>query len=190
MENNVEMTILQMVQDDNPKTVEHLTAVLGKKLHLPKNTIMNFVLQLQQEGKITFQEDSTVPQRINAYLQTKASLWYWATVYLTLLSVIVVFSLPGYIRYVVGSVFVLGLPGYSLVRALFPRKSTESDKTHNLDGLTTFSFTITLSIAVISVVGLVLNYTPLGVRLSTVVFILSSLSIFFATVALVRENRK
>ena len=128
-------------------------------------------------------------QKLSAYLQTKASLWYWATVALTLLSIIVIFSLQGFNRFVAGSIFILGLPGYSLMRALFPPKFSSLKTMGGVDNLTAFSLTIVLSIAVVSVVGVMLSFTPMGAQLNTVVLSLSLLSIFFATVAVVRDNK-
>jgi hypothetical protein len=194
--NDIEEVIIQTVRENSPETAQHLVTIIEKKLPAPRNTIIESILQLQREGKITLRASSSVPvpQNLSEYLKKKASLWYWATFGLTFVSAIVVFSfqdigLQGYVRYILGSVFVLGLPGYSLVRALFPSKFVKSGKTLGIDSLTAFSLTVVLSIALVSIVGLVLNYTPWGVQLSTLVLSLSSLTVVIATVAVFRENQ-
>jgi hypothetical protein len=192
LSDDIEEIIVQAAREDNPETVEHLITIVERRVSVPRSTIMESIVQLQREGKITFPAQS--PQNPSTYLKTKASLWYWMTVGLTFLSATAVFSfqdvgMQGSIRFVLGSVFILGLPGYSLVRVLFVSKSVKSGRTLAIDSLTAFALTIVLSIALVSIVALVLNYTPWGVQLSSLVLSLSFLTVFLATAALVRENQ-
>jgi len=46
-----------------------------------------------------------------------------------------------------------------------------------------------MSFALVPIVGLLLNYTPWGVRLTPIVLSLLALTIVFATVALIREKQ-
>ncbi|MHC1756366.1 MAG: DUF1616 domain-containing protein [Methanosarcina sp.] len=71
-------------------------------------------------------------------------------------------------RNILGLPLVLFLPGYALIAALFPAKS-------DLDGIERTALSFGLSIAVVPLIGLGLNYTPWGIRLLP---ILMSLSIF------------
>jgi len=77
---------------------------------------------------------------------------------------------------------VLFLPGYSLIAALFPRKD-------DLDGIERIALSFGLSIAVVPLLGLTLNYTPFGIRLSPVLIVLSVFTIVLAVVAYVRRSR-
>jgi uncharacterized membrane protein len=72
------------------------------------------------------------------------------------------------LRNTLGLPFVLFLPGYALIAALFPAKS-------DLDGIERVALSFGLSIAVVPLIGLGLNYTPWGI---TTLPILISLSIF------------
>jgi uncharacterized membrane protein len=72
------------------------------------------------------------------------------------------------IRSVLGLPMVLFLPGYALIAALFPGKD-------DLDGIERLALSLGLSIAVVPLIGLGLNYTPWGIRL---IPILVSLSVF------------
>ena len=71
-------------------------------------------------------------------------------------------------RNILGLPLVLFLPGYALIAALFPAKS-------DLDGIERVALSFGLSIAVVPLIGLGLNYTPWGIRLLP---ILTSLSVF------------
>ncbi len=57
---------------------------------------------------------------------------------------------------------ILFIPGYVLIAALFPEKKS-------IDGIERFALSIGLSIAVVPLIGLVLNYTPFGIRLDSIV---------------------
>ena len=80
------------------------------------------------------------------------------------------------VRVLLGLLLVLFLPGYSLVAALFPRKG-------DLDGIARIALSFGLSIAVVPLLGLALNYTPLGIRLVPVLLGLSLFTILLALVA-------
>lgn len=75
-------------------------------------------------------------------------------------------------RIALGLPFLLFLPGYTLLSALFPKKSS-------LDSIERVALSFGLSIAIVPLIGLILNYTPWGIRLEPVLY---SISFFvFAT---------
>jgi uncharacterized membrane protein len=83
-------------------------------------------------------------------------------------------------RIVLGLPFVLFFPGYVLIAALYPRRS-------DLDGVERVALSLGLSLAVVPLIGLVLNYTPWGIRLTP---ILVSVALFIAvcSAAAVRQR--
>ena len=84
------------------------------------------------------------------------------------------------VRVVLGLLLVLFLPGYSLIAALFPRRD-------DLDGIERIALSFGLSIAVVPLLGLGLNYTPYGIRLVPVLLGLSLFTVLLAVVAGVRR---
>jgi len=64
----------------------------------------------------------------------------------------------GVLQIVLGLPFLLFFPGYTLIAALFPRKGS-------LGGVERIALSFGLSIAVVPLIGLILNYTPWGIRL-------------------------
>jgi uncharacterized membrane protein len=77
-------------------------------------------------------------------------------------------------------VFVLFLPGYVLVAALYPRKG-------DLDFVERLALSLALSIAVVPLIGLGLNYSPWGIRLSPM---LAFVTLFIVLVAGVAMHRR
>jgi uncharacterized membrane protein len=88
----------------------------------------------------------------------------------------------GALRIAVGLVFVLFSPGYTLIAALFPRKES-------LSGIERLALSFGLSIAVVPLIGLILNYTPWGIRLHPILISLLSFITAMAAVAWYRRQR-
>ncbi len=78
-------------------------------------------------------------------------------------------------RVALGLPFLLFLPGYALVAALYPRKD-------QLDATERLALSLGLSIAIVPFIGLALNYSPWGIRLEPILAF-ESLFIVLATVA-------
>ncbi len=80
------------------------------------------------------------------------------------------------VRIPLGLAMVLFVPGYALIAALFPKKD-------DLDGIERLALSFGLSIAVVPLIGLGLNYTPWGIRLTPVVISLAFFTIAMTAVA-------
>ncbi len=83
-------------------------------------------------------------------------------------------------RQILGLVFVLFLPGYAATAALFP----ENDQ---IDGIERVALSFGLSIAIVPLIGLALNFTPFGIRLDP---ILASVSAFIIAASLIGWYRR
>jgi uncharacterized membrane protein len=84
------------------------------------------------------------------------------------------------VRIILGIPMVLFLPGYALIAALFPRKN-------DLDGIERLALSFGLSISIVPLIGLGLNFTPFGIKL---VPILASLSVFTLAMLLISYIRR
>ena len=99
----------------------------------------------------------------------------------TILLIFIIAFLPSNaLRIVLGLPFVLFFPGYALTAALFPRKNT-------LDAVERLALSFGLSIALVSLIGLILNYTPWGIRLYP---ILISLAVLIITLSIATWYRR
>jgi len=84
-------------------------------------------------------------------------------------------------RILLGLPLVLFLPGYSLIAVLFPRKD-------DLDVIERIALGFGLSIAIVPLFGLALNYTPLGIRLTPILITLSIFTVSLAIGAYARRS--
>ena len=99
-----------------------------------------------------------------------------------LLILIIYFFPESVFRKITGLPFILFFPGYSLVSFLFPEK-------RDLDIIERVALSFGLSIAITPLIGLVLNYTPFGIRLAPILFSLASFNIVFSLLAVHRRFR-
>lgn len=85
-------------------------------------------------------------------------------------------------RNIIGLPFVIFLPGYALIAALFPAKS-------DLDGIERTALSFGLSIAIVPLIGLGLNYTPWGIRPFPILISLSAFIFIMCGLAYLRRAK-
>ena len=121
------------------------------------------------------------------YFKTKNARWYWIVLFFALMTIFVVNVIPEdsfpffYFRYFFGGVFVLWLPGYTFIKALFSKRE--------FDILERIALNIGMSLALVPSVVLLLNYTSWGITTNSVTFSLLALSVILATISILREYR-
>ncbi len=187
-------TIIQLVQNQRPQTVRQLITLVKKHTSASEPEILEQVLRLQADGQITLTEPvRPVPQALGTFVKT--AYWYWLTLVLATATTVVVYTIPEatyplvYIRYVLGIVFVIWLPGYSLIKALFPTEPPVKTSSKNLDAIERIALSVGMSLALVPITGLILNYTPYGIRLTPIVLSLLILTVTFATAGIMREYK-
>jgi len=106
----------------------------------------------------------------------------WVLLFSLLLAALIIFNASGPLRVALGLPFVLFFPGYTLIAALFPARE-------DLDGIERVALSFGLSIAVVPLLGLALNYTPWGIRLYPILLTLLAFTAAMSAVALYRRNK-
>lgn len=117
------------------------------------------------------------------------------------------------LRIVFGLAFVLFLPGYAFIAALFPEEGEGPTDSHpdtepddgeggdgpegsaagrfsrdgGIDGIERVALSFGLSIAIVPLIGLVLNFTPWGIRLVPIILSVSAFTLVATGVAAVRR---
>jgi len=188
--------IIRVINEEKPETVKQLAQRVREKSPFSEKEIIKTVLKLQSNGRIELGKHFPLtPPKITAYLKTEHALWYWATMATAIATVAAVFTIPEhffplvYIRYVLGSIFVLWLPGYTFIKALFPLEPPLKTSQRSLDTIERIALSLGMSLALVPIVGLMLNYTPWGIRLTPIVLSLLALTVIFATAAIIREHQ-
>ncbi len=151
----------------------------------PNYKVLKKVWEKWIKGEIKLKDPNPPKDFIEYLKRLDYSLWLWVTIALVPITIITIvlstiMYLVLYIRYILGALFILFLPGYSFVEALYPDESS-------LEPLERVALSIGLSLALVPLIGLILNYMPWGIRLET---ILIAQSIFTLIMILIAAYRK
>ncbi|HKT22641.1 MAG TPA: DUF1616 domain-containing protein, partial [Nitrososphaerales archaeon] len=159
-----------------------LVAELGQD-GMKRDDAIGAIISLHGSKKLSV-EEARPYATLWSYAISPYSLWFWGA----LLAVVASMGLTAvssgvviYARYVFGSALVFFFPGYALIEALYPKRE--------LDELTRFALSIGLSLAVVPLTGLVLNYTPFGIRLLPVTLSIAGLTVIFLCTAVYRKHQ-
>ena len=169
---------------DNKWRVSEATAELSKESGLSRDEIAKELITLVRRRELSVSENSPYRSLLR-YSVSPYSVWFWATILATILSVVLTAASSGfvvYFRYIFGGALIVFLPGFSLVELLYP-------KGDELNQLTRVALSVGLSALVITpLCGLVLNYTPFGIKLIPVLAFLAGLTVIFLLFAVSRKH--
>ncbi|MCK4789474.1 MAG: DUF1616 domain-containing protein [Desulfobacteraceae bacterium] len=105
-----------------------------------------------------------------------------AVVIVSLIVTILAILGEGALQIVLGLFFALFFPGYTLIAALFP-------KNDDLERVQRIALSFGLSIAVVPLIGLIVNYTPWGINLFTVLLAIFAFIMIAAAIAWIRRRK-
>jgi hypothetical protein len=178
--------IQNTVRSQHPQTVKQLATALMANGRIEEAEFVAAVKRMANDGTITLGPPSYEVETLLDYLFTfTLSGWLWMSLLTIALSLIAVTLIPDFfplnvLRWVLGSIFVLYLPGFSLIQLLFP-------KGKDIDSLERFALSIGLSLALVPLIGLVLNYTPWGIRFAPIVASLGTFTVVTLSAAGMRK---
>jgi uncharacterized membrane protein len=114
---------------------------------------------------------------------SKHTQWYWIIILIEA-SLGILLLLPEiapflWIRYVLGAIFVLYIPGYAIVRTLYARKPLGFIERNVLS--------IGLSLAVVPLIGFILDFTPWRIGLTAIFSTLIMVTTAVCTLALYQQ---
>jgi hypothetical protein len=180
--NSLDDQALDYLRKNGTTTVPALLdALRAKNSSLTDFEVADLVWRLAERGQADVEDVPPQVKSVRGYLGLwERNVWFYASVAVSLMTVLAIYTLPTElplvaVRWLLGSVFVLFLPGYVTVEALFP-------KGRDLDGIERFALSVGLSLTLVMLVGLILNYTPWGIRLTPIVIALTILTLGLAGV--------
>jgi hypothetical protein len=153
---------------------------------LTKTELVDTVWRLANRGKIRLEDKPPLVKSFADYLtHWERNLLLIGSLALSYATVLVAYTISHdspvvAIRWVLGIMFVLFIPGYVALEALFPRSA-------DLTSIERLSLGVVLSIGLVPVVSLLLNYTPLGIKFTPVLISLTLVTTGCAIIALIRQ---
>jgi hypothetical protein len=185
----LEDMIIELLHKDRSMKVRDVVDILHSVDNsLAIEDIYNAVEILKQENLVVtryrpFQNQYSFSGYI---IRNYASLPFWSVVAVTALTLVSIYLIPSSapwsaVRIIVGGIFTLIMPGFSILQLIFPAK--------NISNLERFVLSLGLSLALLPLIGLVFAYTPFGIRLLPLVIFLSLLCISISTIGAYRKYR-
>ncbi len=175
--------VLETAKSIDEPTIGELVDCLVKQKGLKFKDATKAVYVEWKKGTLDLM-DNNPPSSLQSCFFNLESIWFWEVTSLVAVTLLVVFTVNAsvlvYVRYVLGGIFVLFLPGFILISALYPRSG-------ELNGLERSALSIGLSLAIVPIVGLMLNYTPWGIRLEPIMIALAMLAEALAAVCVFRR---
>ncbi|MBA7628045.1 hypothetical protein ES703_35515 [subsurface metagenome] len=102
---------------------------------------------------------------------------------LAILLILIIALFPSSVlRIILGLPFILFFPGYTLIATLFPRKT-------DLGSIERVALSFGLSIAVVPLIGLILNYTPWGIHLYPILTSVTTFILATSAIAWYRRHK-
>jgi len=190
---NIDENIIELVKKKKPESVKELIYSLNQDLKLDEKVLLEHVLRLEAKGLIKVEKRSLHSMPASFYLKSFDAFWYWLTIATGITTVVAVLTISqnfypwAYLRNFLGAIFIFFLPGYSVVKAIFPFESAVSRTSKEIETILRIGLSIGLSIALVSIVGLFLYYSPWGLQLTAIVLSIFTITVIFATAAVARN---
>lgn len=185
----LETELIALIREKKPESVKELLSLVQEKFSISEMQLAKSILEMESQEKLFLKPlPSITPSNLTGYLRTKAASWFWINLFLVIVGTSLVILTPenfllAYARYTLGFIMVLWLPGYSFIKALFPKSNRNKD----LNLTERVALSIGCSIALVVIVGLILIFTPWSLHLIPIVFSLFALTTILSSVAIVRE---
>ena len=108
-------------------------------------------------------------------------LLIWSIVFIPIIH----FDINPLLQIFLGFPIIFFIPGYLSLLILYPSKKINK----GIDNVERFAFSFALSLAIIPILGLILNYTPWGLNLYSILIILELFIFITSIIALYRRNK-
>jgi len=181
---SIKTLILSALEENKFSKVKELTDMLREKYFIPADVAIKAIESLEAENKISLGAEcektlvffGSFKDKFNTcYGFKKANIDFWVPLLLCVGGLLSALFIPEYVfpvnilRWILGGLLVLGLPGYSVTFVIFPEKK--------LSDVELIAFSLGLSLVISPLIGLILNFTPWGITLSTITLCLSSFTL-------------
>jgi uncharacterized membrane protein len=178
--------VLAYLKKSGATTGERLYEVLALKYpHLTQDNFSDLIQRLAMDDRISIYDEQMLAKSLQRYLLTwQKSLWFYVSISASVIAALTAYVIPSnspfsVLRWALGLLFVLFLPGYVALQVFYP--SVE------LNGFDRLALSIAVSVILDMFSGLALNYTPWGIRLVPILLLLCTLTICLASLGLVRQ---
>jgi hypothetical protein len=178
-----------IIRENHPSTVGQLAHAIKAARIVDDDELVSVIREMVHEGSLKLAKpDYSHETLIDYFLTPTLSTWFWVTCLVTGVTILVLRVAPNLpaleiLRWTLGSVFVLYAPGYALIRFLLPNIS-------EMDSVEKYTLNVVASLTVTALVGVLLEYTQIGINLPSVTSSIAIFVLFFITAAAIRDHQR
>jgi hypothetical protein len=192
---NLRNAILALVRQEKPQTVRTLLQLVQTKYQFPEEAILETIRNLTNQGILRFKED--IPDALMTFAFSTRAIWYGITLSLSGILAVLVLLIPNEymillsVRNFLGLVFTLFLPGYSIMKSLYPTTFSPREPALELQkeaGVGRIALSFLISLAAVTLTSLFLSISPWGITTKTITLALLLVTLLFSTIGVKREH--
>ena len=182
---DIDRAVKEIISIRQPSTGEDLVDIVTKEMSLSREEAIDSMLRLEARNEIQFRPvEDQPPTGLVEYLSSPRSLWYRGVNALSLTAVLSTFITPSLgqliiIRYVAGSIFLMFLPGFCITKIIYLGEE--------IGNLKLVAMSLGISVSVVSLIGMALNYTPWGISTTALTFTVFLLVLALSSICATRE---
>lgn len=168
------------------KVQDLLNHLRSRNPNISEEDGVDVVRNLAQSGSVDLEDLPPSARSIREYLKFwQLNLDLYSALFISLVTVLAIYFVPLRsslisLRWILGAMFVIFVPGFVLTGALFPKGG-------ELDGIERFAVSLGLSTALVPLFGLALNYSPLGISLTPIVISMTIFTIGMSIICFMRR---
>lgn len=176
--------IRDVIKGRHPATVGELARILSGTGPFDETIFEETVKSMIRNRSLKVGQPSYEIYSVLDYLLAPTvSGWFWLVLFLAGIAALSVYVVPnvfpiGMLRWLFGLALIC-LPGYATIKFLFPFSE--------LQFYERLALSVALSLAIIPIVGFILNFTPWGIRFLPILASLCAYTILIATAAALRS---
>jgi hypothetical protein len=181
--------VIKIIKERKPQNIVELLDFLKQEFSASNEILLKVILIMESEQKISLcKASNSVSTNFSKFMKTKQVTWYWSTLIIEIAIIVVFFLLPeniyplNYFRSLLGMILIFWLVGFTSIKVLIP-----SGTHKNLDFIERFALSLGMSLALTPLIGLILNYSPFGIREGSITISLLTVVTILATVGVFRE---
>lgn len=180
----IEGMVLDIIHRQNLTKVRDVVGNLQKlDRYVTTDEIHDAIMRLERRNEISLSEVSVEPSFFRNLMDFEPNAPFWIAIIATAAFLLTTFAFPeddfwSAAKRIAGAVFLFFVPGYAMVNVLIAR--------NRLSYIERMALSVGLSLAVVSVIGILLAYGVAGIRQEPIA---ASMSVFVAFVALLGAFR-
>ena len=169
---DIDRAVKEIISIRQPSTGEDLVDIVTKEMSLSREEAIDSMLRLEARNEIQFRpvEDQPPTGLVVNALSLTAVLSTFITPSLSQLIII---------RYVAGSIFLMFLPGFCITKIIYLGEE--------IGNLKLVAMSLGISVSVVSLIGMALNYTPWGISTTALTFTVFLLVLALSSICATRE---